>query len=153
MLCVFRTVQDNNRCHHPTGGNYMNIYFDEVPEFSNDLRKLKKFRKLPDNIETFKNALATKIPDGLPGTVRISRLGKNVKLPVYKVKNFHCSDLKGKGSRSGIRIIYTFIQKENRIVFIQIYFKGDNEDDHDKERILKYCDSQSEYYILRADNF
>jgi mRNA-degrading endonuclease RelE of RelBE toxin-antitoxin system len=92
------------------------------------------------------------LPGELPGTVRISDLGDSIKLPVYKVKHFRCSDLKGKGSRSGIRIIYTFIRNKNKIVLIQIYFKGDNQDNHDKERILKYCDRNDKYQENKKNN-
>lgn len=126
----------------------MSVEFEEVSEFSKDLKKLKKFRSLCGDVERFKKSLTVQLPGELPGTERISGLGKDVKLPIYKVKNFRCTDLHGKGSRSGIRIIYAFIQDSNKIILIQIYYKGDNQDNHDKERILKYCNSKSASYIL-----
>ncbi len=129
----------------------MNVEFEEVQEFSKDLKKLKRFRSLHDDIYRFKMSLDVQLPGELPGTERISNLGKNVELPIFKLKHFRCLDLKGKGSRSGIRIIYTFVQKKNKIVLIQIYFKGSNQDNHDKERILKYCDNRSTFYILRGN--
>ena len=90
----------------------MVIEFEEVLEFSSDLKKLsKKFRSLNKDMETFTKALAAVFPGVLPGTKRISDLGKNVKFPVYKVTHFRCSDLKGKGSRSGIRIVYAFRER------------------------------------------
>jgi len=38
---------------------------------------------------------------------------------------------------SGIRIIYAYFEKEDAIEFIEIYFKGDKENE-DKKRIKKY---------------
>lgn len=45
--------------------------------------------------------------------------------------------MKGKGAASGIRIIYAYNEKEDIIEFIEIYFKGDKENE-DRERILKH---------------
>lgn len=56
---------------------------------------------------------------------------------IYKAKKFTCKSLKGKGAASGIRIIYGHYEKEDIIEFIEIYYKGDKENE-DRERILKY---------------
>jgi hypothetical protein len=55
-------------------------------------------------------------------------------------KKFACKSLKGKGAKSGIRIIYAYFEQEDTIEFIEIYFKGDKENE-DKERIKKYFTS------------
>jgi len=78
-----------------------------------------------------------KLPDHTPGTFEISGLGANVKAPIYKVKHFRSRDFRGKGSRSGFRIIYAHIQHTNKIIFIEIYHKS-NKSNHDVERIKKY---------------
>ncbi len=57
--------------------------------------------------------------------------------PIYKARKFTCRSLKGTGSRSGIRIIYAYFDKEDKIEFIEIYFKGDKENE-DRERIVKH---------------
>lgn len=68
--------------------------------------------------------------------LRISDLG--IHSPkIYKAKKFACKALKGKGVHSGVRVIYAYHEEEDRIKFIEIYYKGDKEDE-DKERILKY---------------
>lgn len=41
-----------------------------------------------------------------------------------------------KGVHSGIRIIYAYHEVEDRIELIEIYFKGDKENE-EKERILR----------------
>ena len=45
--------------------------------------------------------------------------------------------LKGKGVNSGIRVIYAYFNEEDKIVFIEIYYKGDKENE-DKERIVEF---------------
>ena len=70
------------------------------------------------------------------GIVHISNLGiENPK--IYKARKFACRSLKGKGSASGIRVIYAYFEAEDRIEFIEIYYKGDKENE-DRERILRH---------------
>ena len=103
------------------------------------LDKLKKFRSIESDLETFKKALSTLLCEDinavLPGTKTINNLGAKVKISIYKVKHFRCQTLKGKGSRSGIRVIYTF--KDNKIILIEIYYK-ENKEKEDRTRILTY---------------
>lgn len=53
---------------------------------------------------------------------------------IFKVKKFACRSLRGRGSKSGIRVIYAYDEKEDRIDLIEIYFKGDKENE-DRDRI------------------
>ena len=70
------------------------------------------------------------------GVVQISNLG--IDYPqIYKSRKFACKSLKGTGSRSGIRIIYAYYKKEDIIEFIEIYYKGDKENE-DRKSIIKY---------------
>ena len=55
---------------------------------------------------------------------------------VYKAKMFACKALKGKGVQSGIRVIYAYFSTEDVIEFVEIYYKGDKENE-DKERISR----------------
>ncbi|MEA2104843.1 MAG: hypothetical protein U9P79_09430 [Candidatus Cloacimonadota bacterium] len=69
------------------------------------------------------------------GVFQICNLG--IDYPqIYKARKFACRSLKGTGSRSGIRIIYAYYEKEDKIEFIEIYYKGDK-DNEDRERIIK----------------
>ncbi len=55
-------------------------------------------------------------------------------------KKFACKSLKGKGAASGIRIIYAYYEKEDIVEFVEIYYKG-NKENEDRKRILKYYKS------------
>jgi len=70
------------------------------------------------------------------GVFQISNLGLDYP-QIYKARKFACKSLKGTGSRSGIRIIYAYYEKDDIIEFIEIYYKGDKENE-DRERIKKY---------------
>lgn len=116
------------------------VKFEAVPEFKNELKALfKKYKHLEADFEKFQKYLKKTPISSIPGSHRISNLGVNVKTPVYKLKNFRSLDFKGKGSRSGFRIIYTHIIEEDddKIIFIEIYHKN-NQSNHDKDRILRY---------------
>jgi mRNA-degrading endonuclease RelE of RelBE toxin-antitoxin system len=56
---------------------------------------------------------------------------------IYKAKKFACRSLKGRGVQSGIRVIYTYFEEQDKIELIEIYHKGDKENE-DRERILKH---------------
>ena len=111
-----------------------------LPEFDKDIKKLlKKFKTLEYDLEIFiKNELnlyhKRKIDN--KGAFQIPVL--QIKTPkIYKAKKFACRSLKGKGVQSGIRVIYAYFEEEDRIELIEIYYKGDKENE-DRERILRY---------------
>ena len=112
----------------------------ELPEFKKDFKKLaKKFKTLPDDFEIFKNTQLKafhKLKQDNRGNLPISNLGIDYPL-IYKVVKFACRVLKGRGVKSGIRIIYAYYPDEDKIEFIEIYYKGDKENE-DRERILRY---------------
>jgi len=111
----------------------------QLPEFTKDLKKLsKKYKSLPEDLENFINIqlkLFHKLNIDNGGIVRVSNL--NIEYPhVYKARKFACRALKGSGSRSGIRIIYAYYSKEDKVELIEIYYKGDRENE-DRDRILR----------------
>ncbi|OGS21066.1 MAG: hypothetical protein A2252_04010 [Elusimicrobia bacterium RIFOXYA2_FULL_39_19] len=57
-------------------------------------------------------------------------------MTIYKAKKFACRALKGSGANSGIRVIYAYDEAQDKIELIEIYFKGDKENE-DKQRINK----------------
>jgi hypothetical protein len=67
---------------------------------------------------------------------RTADLGETT-APVFKVKKLACRSLKTKGVRAGLRLIYAYIESEDRIDLIKIYFKADKEIE-DRKRIFKY---------------
>lgn len=121
----------------------MSKVFSEIiflPEFEREKKKLiKKFRTLDDDLNTFINVqlkLFHKLRIDNNSCELIENLG--ITYPkIFKVKKFACKALKGKGVHSGIRIIYSFFPDEDKIEFVEIYYKGDKENE-DRDRINKY---------------
>lgn len=110
---------------------------NRLPEFDRDLKKLKKqFRTLDEDLETLITTLLFsfhKLNIENDGVLRIDDLG-DTRLPVYKVKKFTCKSLKGKGVRTGLRLIYAFDADEECIELIEIYLKADKGTE-DRDRI------------------
>lgn len=111
-----------------------------LPEFGRDIKKLRKrFRTLEEDLEVFIKTqlnLSHKLNIDNKGVFQIP--GLNIDYPlVYKAKKFACRSLRGRGSDTGIRIVYAYFHKEDIIEFIEIYFKGDKENE-DRKRILDY---------------
>lgn len=118
-----------------------------VPEFEKDLKRLKRFSSLEEDLRMFikvaLNAFHKQNIDsmaifhisdlGLPSNVSIGGIHSP---KIYKAKKFACKALKGKGAQSGIRVIYAYHEEEDWIEFIEIYYKGDKENE-DRERILR----------------
>jgi hypothetical protein len=110
-----------------------------VPEFEKDMKRLKRFSSLEEDLRMFikvaLNAFHKQNIDTM-SIFHISDLG--IRSPkIYKAKKFACKALKGKGAQSGIRVIYAYHEEEDWIEFIEIYYKGDKENE-DRGRILKY---------------
>lgn len=116
--------------------------FNEIirlPDFEKDLKKLsKRFRSLGDDLDNFVQhqlKLYHKLKIDNHGIFHVPGLPfSNPK--IYKAKKFACKALKGKGVQSGIRVIYAHFEHEDRIEFIELYYKGDQENE-DRNRIKK----------------
>jgi hypothetical protein len=111
-----------------------------LPEFDKDIKKLlKKLRTLEEDLDIFiktELVLYHKLRKDNKGIFQIP--GLNIDTPkVYKAKKFACRSLKGRGVQSGIRVIYGYFEKEDRIELIEIYYKGDKENE-DRDRIMKH---------------
>ncbi len=108
--------------------------FDELDEFKKDLKSLlKKYRTLNDDIEVVKKVLEIMPDERPPFSFRIDNLG--LKTCIIKVKKIACKALKGRGVNSGLRLIYARFQKEEKIIFIELYHKNDKENE-DRQRII-----------------
>jgi mRNA-degrading endonuclease RelE of RelBE toxin-antitoxin system len=110
--------------------------FQSLPEFERDLKKLlKKFRSLKEDLETVKKVLTVQ-PEAMPPlSFRLN--GYDEQKHLVKMKKVTCKALKGRGSNSGIRIIYEYQKDTQRIVFVEIYFKAESELE-DKDRLKRY---------------
>lgn len=109
------------------------IQFEELLEFKKDLKQLlKKFRTLNDDLEVVKQDLNDEPGESPPFSYRINGLG--IETCVIKVKKIACKALKGRGVNSGLRLIYAYYEKEEKIIFVELYHKNDKENE-DKNRI------------------
>jgi len=116
------------------------LTYSSTEEFERDLKRLlKKFRSLKEDIAVAK-AFAIEL-------YHTQKINKQAIFPIpqfctdevliCKLKKFACKALKGRGVKSGIRIVYAFHVKSQLIEFIQIYFKGETENEN-KDRIKRY---------------
>lgn len=116
------------------------IIYKQTDDFEKDFKRLlKKFPTLNEDIEEAK-VFAINL-------FHLQNMGRKAIFPIpdfcskevkiYKLKKFACKSFKGRGVRSGIRIIYAFYEEFLQVDFIEIYFKG-NKENEDFERIKNY---------------
>ena len=123
----------------------MKIDYCETAEFKKDFKRLaKRFKTLTEDIQTAKrNAIELyhllKIDN--QSVVQIKDIKSN-EVAFYKLKKFACKSLKGKGVRSGIRIIYAYRESLSRVEFIEMYYKGDKENEN-RERIKAFLRAET----------
>lgn len=109
--------------------------FKNTAEFQKDFKKLsKKFRSLDEDLFEFKKVL-NESPLGIGKHFNI--ITKTDSAYIVKAR-FFCKSLKKKN----LRIIYAYINAHHiikmiGIEFIELYFKGDKENE-DRERIKEY---------------
>jgi len=119
----------------------MMMNYSETAEFARDFKRLrKKFPSLADDMEITKKFRIElfhiqKIDN--KSIFEIENVGNNKESRFFKIKKFQCKSLKGRGAQSGIRIVYVFNSASLEVVFIEMYFKGEKENE-DRERIKDY---------------
>jgi len=123
--------------------------YSSIAEFEKDFKKLeKRFRTLKDDFENMKRSLLEvhylkNTP--LPANALVDIKGCcGEKYKSQKVRKFACKSLKNLGNRSGIRIVFVIEFSENKdfkITFIEIYYKGDKENE-DRARLLNFINSK-----------
>ena len=112
--------------------------------FEKQLKKLiKKYRSLEEDLEIAKKFAIeafhlNKINN--EAVWLVPKFDKKI-VQIYKLKKFSCKALKGKGNRSGIRIIYAFYPEKFEVEFLEIYFKERDGSDMDYEFAAKYLES------------
>lgn len=122
--------------------------YKETEEFQKDFKRLiKKFRSLGEDLEFVKIATIEPYHIGIFLNGVLEKKYTNAiflipnfcsdELKICKMKKFACKALKGRGAQSGIRIIYAYYTLTDTVDFIEIYFKGESENE-DKERIKRY---------------
>lgn len=104
--------------------------FNELPEFKKECKRFaKKYRSLPGDLQEFRNVISV-VPLGNSKHFNIVTQTESIK--IIKAR-FFCRYLKG----SSLRIIYSYIEEKKRIDFIELYFKG-NKENENREKIKKY---------------
>lgn len=118
------------------------IRYSCVNLFERDLKRLKRFGSLSEDIERAKvNAIETYHIAGIDNRGIFPIPGFCLdNVIICKLKKFSCKSLKGYGVQSGIRIIYAFYPADLKVEFIEIYYKG-NKKIEDKGRIKEYLES------------
>ncbi len=105
--------------------------FDEIPAFKKEFKRLfKKHKTLDDDFKKFKKVLLA-APTGIGKNFIIIHSSSKIKL----VKaHLACRALR---NNHLLRVIYCYFEQEQRIEFIELYFKG-NKENEDRERIKEY---------------
>ncbi len=118
--------------------------YEEVSKFTRDFKKLlKKFQSLADDFKTAKKnsvELFHKSEINNNGIFEIQGARNTEELQFFKIKKFACKSLPGRGVQSGIRITYAYFPNEQKVVFLEIYFKAQKENE-DKTRIANFLSS------------
>lgn len=113
-----------------------------VQEFSRDVRKLsKKYHHFETDLERALKVIT--VDPFTSNSERISDLGENVHIPIFKLKKFRSIDIRNKGAKSGFRLIYAFDPEENTVFLIEVYNKN-KKPNHDVNRIKKYFEIKDE---------
>jgi hypothetical protein len=123
----------------------MKLQYDKSEEFEKDFKKLlKRFRTLNDDLEVAKKNTIELYHIHHLDNSSIERIPEfqTDKVGLYKIVKFACRALKGRGAKSGIRIIYAFSPATLMLKFIEIYFKQDAEN-MDYEKAKRYFKSVS----------
>lgn len=109
--------------------------FDTLAEFEKEFKRLfRKYKTLDDDFEKFKKVLLV-TPTGIGKNFVIIHTSPTIKIIKARMA---CRTLRDRS----LRIIYSYFEQEQRIEFIEIYFKGEKESE-DRERIKKYSKNQS----------
>lgn len=110
------------------------MIFEELVEFKKYLKRLlKKYRSLEEDLSIVRKVLKLEPGERPPFSIRIDGLG--IDTPVIKVRKIACKSHKGRGVNTGLRLIYAYLEKEKKIVFIELYHKNEKENE-DRARIL-----------------
>ena len=116
------------------------INYVTTPEFNKDFKSLlKRFKSLEKDFENMKKyTLETFYEKGQPTTAFVSIEGFcSDDYTSNKVRKFSCMALKGRGAASGIRVIFVWEADKRQITFVEMYFKGDK-DNENRERLSDF---------------
>ncbi len=108
-------------------------HFERLPEFEREFKKLvKKYRSLPNDIKDLEEVLEAS-PTGMGKNFTIIHSTESVKIVKARLA---CESL----SDRSVRIIYAYHDYAIEFMYIEIYFKG-NKENEDRTRIEEYLKS------------
>jgi len=104
--------------------------FDLLAEFEKEFKRLlKKYKTLNDDLKKLKAVLVS-YPTGVGKNFTIIYSTEDVKIVKARMA---CRALR----KRSLRIIYSYFEQEQRIEFIELYFKGEKENEN-RDRIKEY---------------
>lgn len=104
--------------------------FNQLPEFEKEFKRLsKKYQSLRQDLNDLEDVL-TSLPTGRGKNFTIIHHSEKVKLVKTRLA---CKSLRNRS----MRVIYAYHNDTVTFVYIELYFKGDKENE-DRERILAY---------------
>lgn len=107
--------------------------FEYLPEFKKEFKKLaKRYRSLGDDLKTFEQVLKV-FPTGQGKNFTILHGGETVKIVKARLA---CRTLKDRS----LRIVYAYQEMTITFLYLEIYFKGDKENEN-TERLAEYLRS------------
>jgi len=114
-------------------------------KFEKQFKKLiKKYRSLEEDLEIAKKFAIEAFHISKINNEAVFLIPKFDKktVQIYKLKKFACKALKGKGVRSGIRLIYAFYPKKFEVEFLEIYFKERDDSNMNYDFVAKYLENK-----------
>ncbi len=109
-------------------------HFERLHEFERELRRLtKKYRSLPEDLRELENVLRV-LPTGSGSNFAI--LHRSETVVVVKAR-LACKSLRERS----LRVIYAYHGATVTFMYIELYFKGDKENEN-FERIVAYVKDQ-----------
>jgi mRNA-degrading endonuclease RelE of RelBE toxin-antitoxin system len=110
-------------------------HYKRTPEFEKEYKKLAaKYRTLDQDILTFEKIISV-FPTGQGNKFSIIHSGEDFKIVKARLM---CRALRG----SSLRVVYAYHEKEITFMYIEIYFKGDKENEN-YERVKEYVKENS----------
>jgi len=122
------------------------IKFERHDRFEKQIKKLiRKYRSLEEDLEIVKKYAieAFHIENKDNEAVELVPKFDRKTVQIYKIRKFACKALKGKGVRSGIRVIYAFYPEKFEVKFLEIYFKEKHNTDMDYDFARKYLEANT----------
>lgn len=108
-------------------------HFNQLPEFEKELKRLeKKYPSLSDDLKRFEGIIELN-PVGIGTNFVTVHHSSNLKIVKARLA---CKSLRDRS----MRIIYAYHNDAVTFVYIEIYFKGDKENEN-RERIKNYLKS------------